>query len=538
MAPSFSPETQALDYRPRAHVFAGPRNDREYLMWPAYAFRVVAPQPSPGRLNLLQKAVLTALAARRLSADELSEWLGLGMEHDRTDLGVKERQGADLASYVVDELRFKRFLDQDLRPTQQGEIALEEELEAAERLEPAWVFRDPFSGELWPFLCPSLSSARLLHEGDRWPTLDLGDENRPFRIKAWWQLPPRDADGSAPLAREVLHVSRNHMLRQRRSMDLVLHEGVRPGMGVEGDLKVLERLTCIEQRPVPVFLLTYLFVPHAGAEEGQAWHACEPFGRGSDLAFKRQLCRVAEQDTNFKAVLDRLVRRTIMDSHRRMAGMVANTGELAERTLAGLLTAEFRNTPVHEPLKEALEAWLELETLEDGGSRWRQRSVLTACRISLERLFASLRAAWPLAGVQDQVSTDREVNSALLEGVATDLGLELPLPGSLGAVTPRQLEAVTEFNAHSKLRPLVVGTMLAACRDGAHPMWQAAVQVPDLVHRVDEVANRTGPQVHDSQQGAPGLSQIEQCIDHTVAVAGALLGYPARTLKQVRGMKV
>ena len=44
MAAPFGPETPILFYEPRAHANPGRRNDREWLFWPAWAFRVVAPE--------------------------------------------------------------------------------------------------------------------------------------------------------------------------------------------------------------------------------------------------------------------------------------------------------------------------------------------------------------------------------------------------------------------------------------------------------------------------------------------------------------
>ena len=44
MEPYFDLETPVLHYALRAHAKPGPRNQRVWLLWPAFAYRVVAPQ--------------------------------------------------------------------------------------------------------------------------------------------------------------------------------------------------------------------------------------------------------------------------------------------------------------------------------------------------------------------------------------------------------------------------------------------------------------------------------------------------------------
>ena len=44
MATSFGPETPVLSYGPRGHANPGGRNDRVWMLWPAWAFRVIAPE--------------------------------------------------------------------------------------------------------------------------------------------------------------------------------------------------------------------------------------------------------------------------------------------------------------------------------------------------------------------------------------------------------------------------------------------------------------------------------------------------------------
>ena len=189
MVRSFGPETPVLSYRPRAPRAHDPggRNDRVWLLWPAWAFRVIAPEFRERRINVLQKAVLAILRASKLTAEEMGHRLGINPE---------------LAAYVVSELQGQTRVDAGWNVTGAGIELLEEEQMEAANMVPGWVFRDPWNGGLWPFVGSSLERARTERGEDGFPLLDLGTTGKPWRQRAWMQLPPEDTEAQPPDARE------------------------------------------------------------------------------------------------------------------------------------------------------------------------------------------------------------------------------------------------------------------------------------------------------------------------------------------------
>ena len=166
MAASFGPDTPVLDYGPRAHADPGRRNDRVWLGWPAWAFRVVAPKLRSTRLNALQKAVLGVLRASKLTAAELGNRLGIHRE---------------LAAFVVADLRESACVDSKWAVTETGIGLLEEEQAESAELVPGWVFRDGLSERLLPFVAPALEYARMLAGDGPFRSLDLGTTGSPWR---------------------------------------------------------------------------------------------------------------------------------------------------------------------------------------------------------------------------------------------------------------------------------------------------------------------------------------------------------------------
>ena len=159
MVASFGSETPVLFYGPRAHANPGGRNDRVWVLWPAWAFRVIAPEFRRRPFNALQKAVLGVLRASRHTAVELGERLGIHPE---------------LAAFVVTELQNQNRVDDKWAVTRRGIELLDEEREESTSLAPGWVFRDPWNDHLWPFVAPSLEYARTAQDERDRVVLDLG----------------------------------------------------------------------------------------------------------------------------------------------------------------------------------------------------------------------------------------------------------------------------------------------------------------------------------------------------------------------------
>lgn len=518
MAPSFVTETPVLSYGPRAHAHPGGRNDRAWILWPAWAYRVVVPEFRRRRINVLQKAVLGVLRASRLTAVELGGRLGVHPE---------------LAAFVVAELQTQGRVSDEWGVTSRGLELLDEEQEESASLMPGWVFRDPWNGALWPFVAPTLEYARIEQGDTGYPVLELGTTGRPWRQRAWMQFPPEDRQGSMPDAREVLRAALSHARLGRRARRL--------NMWVDDDLGTfdtghfdLNRVSTIEPVPEPVFLVTYLYVPHDGEDADLDWHACDFFGRGSSPTLRRLIAQVAADAPHLAAVLDELLGRTLHGGFDEFKRAAAAREYQASKLLEGSLTIDIQRYGVAEPLSELLESWLEVRDLEEAAAQWRRRGVLTTCRRALERLFREVATAWPLAGVADQLSRDDgEVNAAKLRGIAADLGLD-ELPSALCRVTQGQVRSVSEYDDSWRLRPLIVATLIRAHETDGHPLRSASRKAPNILSKVETVTATAGGAAHDGEDEHFELSSLDNCVQETMEIVGLLLNLPVRPIKEVR----
>ena len=517
MARSFGPETAVLSYRPRAHVHPGGRNDRAWLLWPSWAFRVVAPEFRKRRINVLQQAVLGVLQGSRLNAAELGERLGVHPE---------------LAAFVVGELQIQGRVDGDWNITERGKDLLEEEREESAQLVPGWVFRDPWSGSLWPFVASTLEYARTEPGDTGFPVLDLGTTGRPWRQSAWMQMPPRDTRAVAPEPREILRASVRHgrLERRARRVRTWVDEGDE-GSPLPGQID-LNRIAVIEPEPEPVFLVTYLYVPRDGDENGLDWHACDFFGRGSSPELRRLVARVAADEELLARAVDRILGQSMYGSFEEFRRATAAREMRAQSLLENALTIDVHRHAVAQPLAEVADAWLELKELGDDAAQWRRRGVMTSCRRALERLLKEIAERWPLSGLAESMSyEDQEVNAALLTTAATTVGLQ-PIPEPMLRVPRKQVRAVCDFDDAWRLRPLVVATLLRARDEEQHPLRAAAAKAPDLLERIDDVTARSGEAVHDNDRELT-LREVDRCVEDTLVIVGWMLGLPARSFREV-----
>ena len=518
MAASFGPESPVLSYGPRAHPNPDPRNDRVWVLWPAWAFRVIAPQFRRRPFNALQKAVLGVLRASRHTAAELGERLGIHPE---------------LAAFVVNELQTQGRVDDEWAVTGRGIELLDEEREESTNLTPGWVFKDPWNDHLWPFVAPSLEYARTGQDERNRVVLDLGTTGRPWQQQVWMQFPPDGRQLAAPPdAHQILRAARRHqrLERQRQEVDVPIDEDDIEAGSVAG--LDLNRIASIEPAPEPVFLVSFLYVPRDGDDTD--WHACEFFGRGSDPALRRLVVRVAEEIEGLAQRLDRLLGLTSHENFAEFRRAEEERNRRARRLLERTLTVDVvRHEAVADTLMETIAGWLELRDLGDAAGPRRCRDVLTSCRRILERLFVEVRNEWPLTGVADRLSRhDWKMNEEVLRAAADELGLT-ELPNAVRRVNHGRVRAVSDYDNAWQLRPLVAATLLGARTETNHPLRSAARKAPDLLVRIERVTALGGEAAHTGGSGQLDTDAVDSAIQETLEIVGLLLNLPVRPIKEI-----
>lgn len=520
MDASFGPETQVLWYAPRAHAKPGPRRDRGYLLWPAWAHRVMAPEVRDRPLNPMALAVLRLLAASRLTAKEVASHLAIHPE---------------LAAFVVADLQGSGYLDPNAGLTGRGRALLDDERDAALSLVPGWVFRDPWGEDLWPFVARDLSPAQTSINDRGYPDLDLGTTGKPWTQRAFMQRPPEGAAPRAPEAREILRaIDQQRRIARRLGRDARSRFWEEDGPDLFDPKRVdLARISEIEAEAHPVYLATFLYVPQDGPDQELDWHVCDFFGRGNSLDLRRRIVDVADEQPYLARELDRVIGRTVVandfsDYRQRERQRLSEAQLLLDRALS----LDVRRQPIQGALARMLDAWLELRELDAFADGRRCDGVLSECRKVLEGLFAGLRQDWPLTGLWRRIPKDGAVRAAEYRAVAREVGFAR-LPEPLQQVPPNQLRAVTDYADSWRLRPLVLATLLGARDEAEHPMRGAATRRPDLLDLIESVASLAGGASHHGAGPDIGQAEIGSAVEKTLIVVGSLLGLPVCPITEV-----
>ncbi len=435
-----------------------------WVLWPASAWRVVAPRPRPRALNVLQRAALGLSMAGVQRAE---------------DIGRKLLIATDLAAFILEELRGAGWVDAGHRPTQAGRRALEEDLrEAVEDTSVGWVFTDPLTGQIWPrFHDGELPYAELERQEDRKPLLLSGTIGDPRRDPAFEiRLRPQDqAHVARPPAEDVLRAARAH----RRQHDW-------EDEPVAADAPALQRVLFVLEEPTDCHLATRVWQPPAGD-----WQVDDPFGIGQSLRLRRWIEARMETDPALRDWLESVVLGDVQDASlasltTEATWLVDERGGAAMRALPQL----------HERLVAMQRAFLETKMDDCPDDKW--EDVAIKAQRAAERAFLEVREAHP-AGLT--LSVDEEFNETLVNELAELAGFQVPLPASLARVRRGKVVHALESGSGS-LRALVLVALLGT-HDAEHPLRRAAAEFPTLLHKLDELAATRDRAAHEGPSGSP-----------------------------------
>ena len=518
MAFNFTPERPALNFGPRHHARW---SSRQFLLWPTWAYRVVAPRVRQRKLNVLQRAVMGLCRAGVHRVDVMAGQLSLH---------------ADLAAFIVSELGDLGYLDVHGLPTEGGLRVLDDDAFETQEMVAGYVFQDPWSGDLWPRFVEALDYCELEFNESGFPSLLLGTTGKPRRYRAFTVLPRSEVVPATPTASAVVQAVAQHRkgLRFKDADDGDDDESL--GDFVASGVQI-SRVSFVEEEPQPVFLMTYLYVPEsdAGAVD---WYACDPFGLGQSVRLRRRAEAVMHEVPGLFNVINRLVGETLHagyeDQQLWLKAIQLRAGLEVDRRL----TVNIRNHAAFDQLLEMESARQEMRELGRDCPERKVNEVLRAGVKVLEAVFSSLTVTHPLGDIWKRVyvsrvdprtrrqrlvqQQDRTVLAAAYEGAFRSLGFASPVPHSLLNVRPGQIRSVAEYQAHWRLRPLVTATALLAQRDPAHPLAGAAKTSPGLLVTIDEVASAGGAAGH-AVGGSSSPQDADQHVENVYSIVSHIM---------------
>jgi len=472
--------------------------DARWVLWPVFVWRVVAPLAKERRLNLFQHAVLGLARAGVTRVAELADRLLIA---------------PDLAGLVLVELQEQGLVDHAGAPTDRGKQALEDvEEEPADEVRVGHVLSNPFTGKLWPrFLMGDLPLADVEPDDEGRPVLLSGSAGDPWRDSAFCILPGAQDRVTMirPGIREILQAAWRH--RRQRDLD---------DRDDEREVPRLQSVSFVDDHP-RLYLLALRVHRHASGD----WMVDDPFGRGESVELRGMLEERLDATKGLRGWLSPVLAADPLDP--TLAELQAEASWKVEERLT---LAIRQHASVRDRVVEMQRALLEAERTDAPVDKW--DDVLVKAQRAMERVLHLLLS--PYRGVQPPLyaqlaKADREYNRILLDRMATDLGFKTPLPKNLACVRRGKVQAAEQGGSGS-LRPLIILTLLGADHDVGHPLRRAGFAVPDLLHRLDELATARDRAAHDG--AAPRSDRVSRHVETVYTAVEALLLERCTTVRE------
>jgi hypothetical protein len=515
MASLFKREAPVLHFGPRLPKEPSTNqrmrwSERRFVLWPALMYRVVAPEMRDRELNILQKAVLGMCRAGTTNVQRIGDRLHIH---------------PDLATLIYLELRERGLLGSNGLPTEKGRELFEGEALDARRMVTGHVFQDPWSGDLWPRFIEKLDYVELQQNPSGFPDLMLGSKGKPRRERAFMVLPGDLAMPPAPGASDIVRATRRHRSALRRSEsyesadedDTFAHAGS----------VVLERVSLVDDRPTPVFVTSFMYLPETSDLTGE-WHACDPFGLGVSPTLRRALEREMRSSSGLRSVLEVMIGRSLDEQIQDQQRWASEIRAMAINNVEKALSVSARDLPQYEDLVALEFALVEAELLGDSCPDHKLRALVGDARRALEATFGAIFQRHPPRQIWRRVYTDRRpveddvYCQGVYEASAKAVGFDVPLPEALARVKPNHVKAACYPDGNWRLRGAIIAAVLAARDDRAHPLRRAAVQEPKLLELLDGVAS-AGGLIHAGAE-RPSLQSVLPVIADVHRAVGLLSG--------------
>lgn len=433
---------------------------RRWVLWPAFAYRVMLPGSTTPPFNIIQQGVLEMCRAGVRNLDGISNRLALPV---------------DLVRFVVEQLRGMDSLDGMDMPTPRAIRLLDEGGEPSEVEESGYVFIDGHSLRLWPRVHRgSLPVIETEFEQGK-ARFQRGTQGKPETIFATTAWATPGIQPRTPSAYEAQKAARHHARRVRafrREAPRSRHDDdVLDGLKSSG-------LRVIGTDPEPIFVAACVFLPKDTQQK--SWLVTDPCGLGVSDVLRQDIARLAKEGKhNLNKLLEEVAGQAWkVDEDDLAAYLIEATSASLERVThrlgeaAKLLPAE-----VVERLANAD------RRLEGARSAKRIEDYLGYAYAALESVFGWLVSLYPDPSLSLALGKDNYENATFLRKISEQLGFE---PINV-CVTRGQVRSAIE-SGKGVLAPRLAAALLAAQSEVNHPLVALAARAPRALVFLEEIS--------------------------------------------------
>lgn len=348
------------------------------VLWPVYVWQVYGPDVSGKSTNVFERSLLSLLSmrtAKRLDdarINELAQWHGLEPE---------------MVTYIIEQqLQQKGWVDQRTGwLTEEGHMALQDDLPGFKNLRTGYVFQDAFEGGLLPRYSNDLRVVESLVSADT--SLEFT-----FSKASNWKWKPtlirQKSEPVTPSNADLRHVMEATHQAQRNAWM----------MGDRDDydsIRQLDALRLSDKEPFSAFLWVWVYT---GSGLEHIWAAADPFGLHSDVQWMREKVEGACKSV---PTLSRKIMQMIgVEEHEEFSSLRDALAAREEQARLEVLT-EYSQADQVDGLIGLLHGWanrkLEIETSEFTDRFHDYRDLITQSSSLIEHCVRFCLGRFPLS---------------------------------------------------------------------------------------------------------------------------------------------
>lgn len=437
---------------------------RRWILWPAFAYRVMLPGPSNPPFNIIQRGILEMCRAGVRDIESITKQLALPL---------------DLVRFVIEQLYGMGVLDDMDSPTPRALRLLEESNDPSEVEESGYVFVDGHSLRLWP----------RVHRGSL-PVIEAdfdqgklrfqrGTQGKPETIFPTVAWPTPGTQPSIPTTYEVQKAARHHARRIR-----AFHREASSYIDADDTLNGLKSkgLRVIGTDPEPVFVAVCVFLPKNLQQK--SWLVTDPCGLGVSDVLRHETAKLANEGKhNFAKLLEEVTGQAWRVDEDDLAAYLSEaTNNAMERVTKRLGEAAKLLPPdVLERLADAdvrLEGARTAKPIED---------FLGNAYAALESVFGWLVSLYPDPGLSSVLGFTAHENAVLLHKVVEQLGFTISQDTRrILSVSRGVVKGAIEYG-NKTLPGCLAAALLAAQYESNHPLVMLATRAPDALEFLAEI---------------------------------------------------
>lgn len=476
-----------LDFSPALHRHGLRWSKKSFLLWPVRIWRVVTPQISILKLNILQRAILRFHLAGFIRHDEVGKLLGIEPQ---------------LVAYVAGELKQKGFVNEHDQVTDTGEKCLDENQMIC-NMRVGWIFQDTFTGRILPRFVTRLNIANIESDDNGRPWVLSGSKGSPRRDQAFI-VRHGDAPIIQPTPHDIMDASRRHSRHEQRAQRT---ENTLAPISTD----MIGNVSLISEYPENYHLLTFIYVPENPDYEDEPWYVADPFGFGASPTLREQFIRQKERaPEGLREFMDRITGEHLAkqrDSWREMQTFLRSDAQVKVMDLIPLELAA-RDSAVREKLELAYVDLLTAEHLvqERVEAEYNIDAAYLRLRQCLEKILELISEIAPPGDAWRKLFEGnrwlpKDATENIMQRCAEAIGCKTTLPKAISSVTPNKVKTVCQYVNSSNLRPLCAALVLASTDVKHHPFRLIISSNHMWLNQVDCIAEIAGSEVHGNNQG-------------------------------------